>query len=196
VHSVDQDLKQQQAFRGNTNSAADYNAIVGRGCEVTIKRNASSFVRSDQAKIGLPPTLRHLPHADRDPGMNLFSVKPWRQRGVREIDSLWLLADKQHPLHIVCSISIDSSDPTYVHPRASQVWAAKQRGCVAPENHFSTACPGLEASGRPLAEVTNVSIRASHLLLRSTAPGRLALHARPIGVNKTVAGFLNSGHSY
>jgi hypothetical protein len=51
---------------------------------------------------------------------------------------------------------------------------AKQRGCVTPENQLSTVCPVLEASGRPLSELTSVSIRVSHLLLSRTAPGRQA----------------------
>jgi hypothetical protein len=55
MNRVNERLEKKQALWRNTNAATNHDAIVGSGCELPLKRNISGSLRSDQAKIRMPP---------------------------------------------------------------------------------------------------------------------------------------------
>jgi hypothetical protein len=93
MNSVDDSFEYCEAPGRQADARSDYNTIVARRSQLTRDCRPGGFIRSDEANVGLPSTRNELLERDCNAGANLLSSHTWRQRGIGEIHSLWVVAD-------------------------------------------------------------------------------------------------------
>jgi hypothetical protein len=94
MNSVDDGFEYFEAPGREADARSDYNTIVARRSQLTLDCRPRGSIRPDEANVGLPSTRSELLERDCNAGANLLRSHTWRQRGIGEIHSLWIVADQ------------------------------------------------------------------------------------------------------